>query len=71
MEFTDQVDPVDDVDLFVEAIVECFSDPAPWGYKIEGNPELRPTIRRMITAGYAQGVVKRDDIEFGYNKMGE
>ena len=42
MELTNQMYPVKDVDSFVEALIECFSDPAPWGYKLEGNPELRP-----------------------------
>ena len=43
MELTNQLYLVKYVDSFVEAIVECFSDPAPWGYKLEGIPELRPT----------------------------
>ncbi len=40
IELTNQMYPVKDIDSFVEAMVECFSDPAPWGYKLEGNLEL-------------------------------
>ena len=31
MELTYQMYPVKDVDSFVKAMAECFSDPAPWG----------------------------------------
>ncbi|KAL8855546.1 MAG: hypothetical protein Q9178_007815 [Gyalolechia marmorata] len=33
--------PVKDVDLFLEAMVEWFSDPASWGYELNGDPNLR------------------------------
>lgn len=55
MEFTYPVYPVKDVDSFVKAIVECFLDPTLWGYKLDGNPELRPMFQKMITLDCAFG----------------
>ncbi|KAL9591830.1 MAG: hypothetical protein Q9179_007330 [Wetmoreana sp. 5 TL-2023] len=40
--------PVKDVDSFVEAMVEWFSDPASWGYKLNRDPKLRPMFQRII-----------------------
>ena len=58
MELTNQMYLVKDVDSFVEALIESFSDPAPWGYKLKGNPELRSQFERMIAAEYASGVIQ-------------
>lgn len=58
VELTNQMYPVKAVNSFVEAMVERFLDPAPWGYELEGNLELRSIPQRMVAAKYASGVIQ-------------
>ena len=48
-ELTYQVYSVKNIDLIVKIMVECFSNPALEGYKLDGSRELRPILQRMIS----------------------
>lgn len=62
MKLTEHMEPVTDIDAFVEAMVKCFLDPGKWGYELEGGTEnLGDIIRKMVAAEYEFRVIKRAD----------
>ena len=72
IELIDQMNPVKDIESFVEAVLRCFSNSSKWGYRLKRKSEdLMPKIRRMIAAEYAYGHAVLDVDKFEHKEMGE